>query len=77
MSDEVRSGVVKWFDVRKGWGFITDTNFPDDDIMVHYNVVPGKAGEKNLTEGDKVTYMLGEKEDGRLFAKQVLTIVRS
>jgi CspA family cold shock protein len=45
---------VKWFDDRKGYGFIT----PQDgskDVFVHHSAVQG-AGFKSLAEGQKVTF---------------------
>lgn len=47
-------GTVKWFDPRKGYGFIA----PDDgrnDIFVHISAVE-KAGLIQLNEGQKITY---------------------
>ena len=48
------AGIVKWFDDRKGYGFIT----PQDgskDVFVHHSAVQG-AGFKSLAEGQKVTF---------------------
>ncbi len=48
------TGTVKWFNTRKGYGFIT----PDDggqDIFVHISAVQ-KAGLRSLNEGAKVEY---------------------
>lgn len=47
------SGVVKWFDPRKGYGFIVG---PDgQDIFAHYTVIEGD-GFRALRDGSKVTY---------------------
>ena len=48
------AGTVKWFNNRKGYGFIT----PDEgekDIFVHISAVKS-AGLRTLNEGDKVSY---------------------
>ncbi len=48
------TGVVKWFNPTKGFGFIA----PDDggkDVFVHISAVE-KAGIRNLNEGQKVSY---------------------
>ena len=48
------AGTVKWFNKRKGYGFIT----PDEgekDIFVHISAVKS-AGLRTLNEGDKVSY---------------------
>ncbi len=61
MSDERRYlGVVKWFNVAKGFGFIT-TDDIDDDIFVHYQNTPKckKVGTRRLLEGQKVSFELG------------------
>ena len=50
------TGTVKWFNNRKGYGFIT----PDEgeqDIFVHISAVQ-KAGLKTLKEGSKISYEL-------------------
>ena len=46
-------GTVKWFDERKGWGFIT----ADDgkDVFVHFSTIKGE-GFKTLKRGDSVTF---------------------
>lgn len=72
----VKFGTVKWFDETKGFGFIIPDDNPDLDVFVHYSVVPGTQGKRNLLEGDKVTYLEGTREDG-VYAVQVLSVVRS
>jgi len=44
-------GTVKWFNQRKGFGFITTGEGPD--IFVHYSNISGE-GFKTLSEGDTV-----------------------
>ena len=51
-----QTGVVKWFNRIKGFGFIQ----PDDggkDVFVHYTAIDGD-GYKNLYEGDRVDFEL-------------------
>jgi CspA family cold shock protein len=55
-------GTVKWFNPDKGYGFIT----PDDggeDLFVHYSAIQG-SGFRNLGEGEKVTYEVGQGQKG-------------
>ncbi len=61
MSDEKIDGQVKWFNPRKGFGFIAT---PDGrDIFVHYSSISGD-GYKTLTEGDAVTFDIIEGDKG-------------
>jgi CspA family cold shock protein len=55
-------GTVKWFSQEKGYGFIT----PDEggeDIFVHFSAIEG-SGFRNLQEGEKVTYEVGQGQKG-------------
>jgi len=48
------TGIVKWFNAEKGYGFIT----PDDgseDVFVHFSAIVAE-GYKKLLEGQKVTF---------------------
>jgi len=56
-----QSGTVKWFNVSKGFGFITLGN--GEDVFVHYRSIKG-AGHKSLREGQKVEFVLTEGEKG-------------
>lgn len=55
-------GVVKWFDVKKGFGFIQGPN-GGKDIFVHYSVILGE-GFKSLRDGDPVEYDVTESDRG-------------
>jgi CspA family cold shock protein len=50
----VATGVVKWFNGPKGYGFIQPDN-GGKDVFVHISAVE-KAGLGSLNEGDKVSY---------------------
>ena len=55
-------GTVKWFDEKKGYGFIT----PEDggkDLFVHYSNITAE-GFKTLEEGQQVEYEAGEGRKG-------------
>lgn len=56
------TGTVKWFDSKKGFGFITrDDN--GQDIFVHFSAIQGR-GFKNLEEGEKVEFEIVQEEKG-------------
>jgi CspA family cold shock protein len=60
------SGVVKWFNAQKGYGFIQ----PDDgskDVFVHMSAVE-RAGLRGLNEGQKLTYDLERGQQGKTSA---------
>lgn len=54
-------GTVKWFNPRKGYGFITAEG--GKDIFVHYADISGE-GYRTLVEGDVVTFDIVEGEKG-------------
>ncbi|HQG31162.1 MAG TPA: cold-shock protein [Deltaproteobacteria bacterium] len=47
------TGTVKWFNEKKGFGFITEDG--GNDVFVHYSAIK-EDGFKTLAEGDKVTF---------------------
>ncbi len=50
----VATGIVKWFNATKGFGFIQPDN-GGKDVFVHISAVE-RAGLSNLNEGAKVSY---------------------
>ena len=54
-------GKVKWFNPKKGFGFIVTAD--GRDIFVHYSSISGD-GYKSLTEGDPVTFDIVEGDKG-------------
>jgi CspA family cold shock protein len=57
----VEEGTVKWFNEKKGFGFIVH----DDgrDIFVHYSSID-MPGFKKLMEGDRVSFEIKEGDRG-------------
>jgi CspA family cold shock protein len=55
------TGTVKWFNEKKGFGFITQDS--GSDVFVHYSAIKGD-GFKTLTEGDKVTFEVTDGPKG-------------
>ncbi len=66
------TGTVKWFNVSKGFGFITRDQ--GDDIFVHYRAIRGE-GHRTLNEGQRVEFQVANKEKG-LQAEDVVTARR-
>jgi CspA family cold shock protein len=55
------SGKVKWFDNKKGFGFIAHES--GQDVFVHHTQILGK-GFKTLNEGETVTFEVVESDKG-------------
>jgi CspA family cold shock protein len=54
-------GVVKWFNERKGFGFIQRNE--GEDVFVHYTAIQSD-GFRTLNEGDSVTFEIVEGDKG-------------
>ena len=58
----METGIVKWFNAEKGFGFIT----PDSggkDLFAHFSEIQG-GGFKTLEEGQRVSYVAGQGPKG-------------
>ena len=64
------TGSVKWFNVKKGYGFITRDQ--GDDIFVHYRNIEG-AGRRSINDGERVSFIVIDGDKG-LQADEVMTI---
>jgi CspA family cold shock protein len=58
---ERETGTVKWFSIRKGYGFIEREG--ENDVFVHYSGIRGD-GYRNLYEGQRVEFVVEEGEKG-------------
>jgi len=67
---EKETGVVKWFNDRKGYGFIARDG--KDDIFVHYSDIAGD-GFRTLNEGDRVEFTVKQGQKG-LAAGEVIRL---
>ena len=67
------SGVVKWFDSRKGYGFISRDD-GSGDVFVHFSSIQADENEfRTLYEGDKVEFEVTEGDKGPQAANLVVT----
>lgn len=64
------TGKVKWFDSKKGYGFIQPDS-GEGDVFVHFSSIAGD-GFKNLEEGQKVSFEIGDGKKG----KQALNVTK-
>jgi CspA family cold shock protein len=48
------TGIVKWFNDAKGYGFIEAESGPD--VFVHYSALPAASGYRSLREGQRLQF---------------------
>lgn len=68
-------GIVKWFDVKKGYGFLVspeavDSDGSPQDVFIHYSKIQ-MEGFKKVEVGDTVTFTLVKDSSGRPQAEDV------
>lgn len=55
------TGIVKWFDAKKGFGFLVGPE--GKDVFVHFSMIESD-GFRSLKDGETVEYELAEGEKG-------------
>ena len=66
------TGIVKWFNADKGYGFITPET--GEDLFVHYSEIQSD-GYRSLDEGAKVEFEITQGKKGK--QASAVTIVKS
>lgn len=59
--DQLVTGVVKWFNDEKGFGFIQQEG--QKDVFVHFSAING-TGRRTLLEGQKVEFNITQGQKG-------------
>ena len=60
----METGIVKWFNEAKGYGFIVDDEV-GQDLFVHFSAIETSGeGFRSLAEGDKVSYTVDQSPKG-------------
>ncbi|MBN1564380.1 MAG: cold-shock protein [Anaerolineae bacterium] len=61
MADNRESGIVKWFNAQKGFGFIQREN--GADVFVHHSSILA-GGFRELVEGERVEFVVTQGQKG-------------
>jgi CspA family cold shock protein len=69
---QVYCGVVKWFDVTRGFGFLVADDAAAGDILIHFTVLQ-EHGRRSLPEGARVECLAVQRQRG-LQAKEIRSI---
>ena len=69
---QVFCGVVKWFDVTRGFGFLVADDAAAGDILIHFSVLQ-EHGRRSLPEGARVECLAVHRQRG-LQAKEIRSI---
>jgi cold shock protein len=56
------TGVVKWFDNERGFGFISTNE--GNDVYIHHSQIKEKGKDKDIHEGESVSFDIVRNEKG-------------
>lgn len=57
------TGVVKWFDNERGYGFISTND--GNDVFLHHSQVKEKGTDKDIHEGEEVSFDIIKDQKGQ------------
>ena len=60
------TGIVKWYNQEKGYGFISCNE--GDDVFVHHSQVKENGNDKDLHEGENVSFSITHGPKGPMAA---------
>lgn len=66
------TGTIKFFDRKKGWGFVTDSN--NKDVFVHHSNIAVTEGFRTLYKNDIVEFDIEVDDNGKEHAINVTPI---
>lgn len=58
----MKTGIVKWYDAERGYGFISAQN--GEDVFVHHSSIKEEGTKKDLHEGEEVQFDVVEGVKG-------------
>lgn len=56
------TGIVKWFNSEKGYGFISTNE--GNDVFIHHSQIKAKGNDKDVHEGESVSFDIVEGQKG-------------
>lgn len=74
MEGNIQEGTIKFYNAMRGYGFIIKDD--GDEVFFHWKALPGNEPKAHVVEGDEVTFIEDEREDG-LFTEKILQVVRN
>lgn len=60
---KIETGIVKWFDNDRGFGFIMPEN-GGKDLFAHHSEIQSNGSHSTLTENQRVSFVIGQGQKG-------------
>ncbi|MGO3890215.1 MAG: cold-shock protein [Paenalcaligenes sp.] len=68
---KIETGIVKWFDNDRGFGFIMPEN-GGKDLFAHHSEIQSNGSQSTLEENQRVSYVVGQGQKGPCATKITL-----